>query len=224
MQIAIDGPVAAGKGTVARLLARKLDWLYVDTGAFYRAAAYLGKRNGVDWNDEEGIAKLAIKMKFEMRNPLKDEKDGRLVTLLVDGEDLSWKIRTEDIGQGASIVSAHKKLRRIMVEKQREIAKNQNVIMEGRDITFRVLPDADLKIFMTADERIRARRRYRQLLDRGQDVEYEKVLAELKERDLRDSNRRFDPLQVVPDAWVVDTTQLTIEQVVDKIVKRVKRN
>lgn len=221
--IAIDGPVAAGKGTVARLLAERLGWLYVDTGAMYRSAALLGLRHGLSLNDGEEISRLLEDSRLEMRNPSSEEKDGRLTTIVLDGEDVSWKIRTEEVGQGASKVAACKQVREVLVGKQRQIASTQNVVMEGRDITFRVLPEADLKIFLTADEEERARRRHKQLLLKGKDVDYETVLKDLKERDARDAGRKSDPLQVVDDAWVIDTTDMGITQVVDKILGRLEQ-
>ena len=149
-QIAIDGPVAAGKGTVSRLLAQKLGFLYVDTGAMYRATALLAIRHEIDLNDEDKVVAILKKSKLEMRNPLPpDEIDGRLTTVILDGEDVSWAIRTQECSEGSSKVAVLKKLRKVLVAKQQEIAKSQDVVMEGRDITFRVLPEADLKIFLT---------------------------------------------------------------------------
>lgn len=222
-QAAIDGPVAAGKGTVARLLAERLGWLYVDTGAMYRAAALLASRAGIDLSDSSAIALLIRKTGFEMRNPIDKERDGRLTTLLVDGEDVSWKIRTEQVSRGASVVAAHQEVRKALVAKQQAIAKRHNVVMEGRDITFRVLPDAQLKIFLTASETERAQRRHRQLLDRGEKVSYDTVLEDLRSRDDRDSKRMVDPLQVVPGAWVLDTTGMDIKRVVETILAKVRQ-
>lgn len=220
--IAIDGPVAAGKGTVSRLVAQKLKFLYVDTGAMYRMTALLGIRNQIDLGDENKLAQLIAKTKMEMRNPTKNELDGRLTTVFLDDEDVSWKIRTKEVSQGSSKVAIHPKVRKILVAKQQEIAKTQDVIMEGRDITFKVLPDAQLKIFLTANDIIRAKRRYQQLLIKGINVEFDEIYKELKQRDERDSQRKIDPLHIVPDAWVIDTSDLGIDKVVDVIVARVK--
>lgn len=222
-QVAIDGPVAAGKGTVARMVADRIGGLYVDTGAMYRVAAFLAEKAEVSWEDEEGVEGLVKKAKIEMRSPQGDkEKDGRLITIFVDGEDVSGKIRTEKMSEGASVVSVHKKVRDALVDKQQKIALRQTVVMEGRDITFRVLPKADLKIYLTAKEEERAKRRYEQLKSRGGEEEYEKVFSELKKRDSRDSSRKVDPLHVVSEAWVLDTTEMSINQVVDNIVARVE--
>ena len=221
-QIAIDGPVAAGKGTISRLVADKLNILYVDTGAMYRAVALLGIRNKIDLKDEEKLIPLVKKAKIIIKNPTKDKKDGRLATTLLNGEDVSWAIRTEEVSQGASKIAAHPKIRQILVKKQQEIAQNTNVIMEGRDITHKVLPNADLKIFLTANGIVRAKRRHFELLTRGVDVSYEEVLEELKKRDERDSCRSADPLKKVPDAWLIDTSDLSIKEVVNLIVSKAR--
>lgn len=220
--IAIDGPVAAGKGTVSRLVADRLGFLYVDTGAMYRVGAWMGLQHKVDWNDEKTIATLITEATIEMRNPTEEEKDGRLTTVIVNGEDVSWKIRTEEVSQGASAVAVHPLVRKVLVKKQQLIAKDQNVVMEGRDITHRVLPDAQLKIYLTASDTSRARRRHLQLLTKGTDISFEKVFTQLIKRDKQDMERKTDPLKIVPEAWVVDTSDLSIEQVVEIIVSKVK--
>jgi len=223
-QIAIDGPVAAGKGTVSRLLAQRLGFLYVDTGAMYRATALLALRHEIDLNDEDKVVALLEKSKLEMRNPLPPkELDGRLTTVILDGEDVSWAIRTQKCGIGASKVAVLSKLRQTLVKKQQEIASTQDVVMEGRDITFRVLPDADLKIFLTANLQARAARRHTQYLTKGMNITIEAVTSEIKERDTRDMQRKIDPLRIVPDAWVLDTSELKIEEVVDLIADKVQK-
>ena len=203
-QIAIDGPVAAGKGTVSRIVAQRLGFLYIDTGAMYRMAAYLAHKNGVSFEDEGKIVELINNAQMEMENPDEDEQDGRLITLILNGEDVSWKVRTEEISQGASIVSTHPKVRQVLVEKQQQIANGQNVVMEGRDITYRVLPDAQLKIFLTANPEARATRRLLQLQLKGFDVTLNNILTEINERDERDMGRSADPLQIVDDAWQLE--------------------
>lgn len=223
-QIAIDGPVAAGKGTVSRLLAQKLGFLYVDTGAMYRATALLALRQEISLTDEKKVVALLEKSKLEMRNPIPPiELDGRLTTVILDGEDVSWAIRTQKCGDGSSKVALLPELRRVLVQKQQEIAANQNVVMEGRDITFRVLPNADLKIFLTADIESRAARRHSQYLNKGMAISIEEVIEEIKERDKRDVQRETDPLQILPEAWVLDTSNLEIEEVVDLIIEKVKK-
>lgn len=221
-RIAIDGPVAAGKGTVARLVASKLGFLYVDTGAMYRVTAYIGIQQKIDFTDEHALVKAIQSSKIELRNPTENEKDGRLTTVLLNGEDVSWKIRTEQISQGSSKVAMLVEVRKELVKLQQHIAQSQNVVMEGRDITFRVLPEAELKIFLTASEVVRAKRRYTELQIRGEDTDFESVYQGLLERDRQDMERAADPLQIVPGAWVLDTSDLSIDQVVDMIVARVK--
>src|SRR3990167_8953430 len=220
--LAIDGPVAAGKGTVSRLVADRLAFLYVDTGAMYRVAAFLALEAGANLADEAVVTGLIAQVTIEMHNPLVAEKDWRLTTVVLNGDDVSWKIRTEAISDGASTVAAHPKVRAILVKKQQAIAKNQDVVMEGRDITYRVLPEAQLKIFLTGSDVIRATRRHLQLLTRGQDITYAAVLAGIKQRDDQDIHRVTDPLKKIPEAWEIDTSELSIEQVVDMIVARVQ--
>ncbi len=220
--IAIDGPVAAGKGTVSRLVAERLGFLYVDTGAMYRVTAYLALKNTITYTDETGLVQMLKQAKIEMHNPTADEKDGRLTTVVVDGDDVSWKIRTEEVSAGASQVAQLKHVREILVEKQQEIAKGQDVVMEGRDITYRVLPDAAMKIFLTGQDVVRAKRRHLQLQTRGTDTSFESVFSELIKRDQQDMERSVDPLKIIPEAWVVDTSDLAINQVVDLIVAKVK--
>lgn len=222
LQIAIDGPVSSGKGTVAWALAQKLRISYIDTGAMYRAAAYLAKKFGIAWEDIPSIVEKLQGVTIEIRQPTSEERDGRLCTVFVDGEDVSWKIRSEDIGLGASIVSQHTQVREILVAKQRAMARGRSVIMEGRDITTRVLPKAPFRIFLTASCEERARRRQKQLHERGVSLPYEKVLDDLRTRDRQDSAREADPLKVVPDVWVLDTTRLTIPQVVERILAHIR--
>lgn len=221
-QIAIDGPVAAGKGTVSRLVAKRLGFLYVDTGAMYRVSALLAHRNSIPFEDDTKVLEIVQQHKISMRPPTEEENDGRQCTVLLDGEDVSWSIRTPVVSTGASIVATHKILRAELVRQQQEIAKTQSVVMEGRDITFRVLPEANLKIFLTAQDQERARRRHEEMLGKGQDISYTKVYEELLSRDKRDMERDVDPLQIVPGAWVLDTTTLSIEAVVSAIVEKVE--
>ncbi len=220
-RIAIDGPVSAGKGTVSRLVAERLGFLYVDTGAMYRVAAFLAKKNEVPFTEEQKIIELITASQLDMKNPEEHEKDGRLITVILNGEDVSWAIRTEEISAGASEVSKLAGVRKTLVEKQQIIAENKDVVMEGRDITYRVLPDADLKIFLTASQTVRAKRRSLQLQTRGEDISFEEVLEDLIKRDKQDTERHADPLKIVDDALVVDTSDLSILQVVDLIEQKV---
>jgi cytidylate kinase len=218
--IAIDGPVASGKGTIARLVAERLHLLYIDTGAMYRMLGLAALRAKISLEDENALVEVLSRMRMEIRDPLETEKDGRLSTFLLDGEDVSWKIRTEEMSSASSQVAVFPKVRAEMVRRQQALAAHQNVIMEGRDITFRVLPNAQMKIYLTADLAKRAERRHVDLLRRGVDVTPTQVFEEMKVRDARDSGRMADPLQVGQDVWVLDTTNLSIDDVVDHIVQK----
>ncbi|MBP7700853.1 (d)CMP kinase [Candidatus Woesebacteria bacterium] len=220
--IAIDGPVAAGKGTISRIIAERLGFLYIDTGAMYRVAAMIAINNGVDFNDVTKLVDLIDKTEIKMHNPVDSEKDGRLTTVIANGEDVSWKIRTEDAGQGAAIVGQISEVRKVLVRKQQEISQTQNVVMEGRDITYRVLPNANLKIYLTGKDFVRANRRHIQLQSRGIDLSFNQVYMDLIHRDKIDMERDTDPLKIVEDAWVIDTTDLSIDQVVNLVVFKVK--
>ncbi len=222
LQIAVDGPVAAGKGSVARLVAQRLKMLYIDTGAMYRMVALLAKRHNIELSSESELTELIKQTKMEMRNPTEDELDGRLITVLMDGEDVSWAIRTEEVGVDAAKVAALAKVRATLVEKQQLIAANQDVVMEGRDITYKVLPNAQLKIFLTASPETRAKRRLLGLQSRGHDVTFEQVYQDLLDRDKLDTERAADPLKVVEGAWVLDTSNLNIDEVVELITERAK--
>ena len=220
--IAIDGPVAAGKGTISRLVADRLQFLYVDTGAMYRVTALIAHRAGVEFANEDAVVPLLQAATIEMRNPVADERDGRLTTVLLDGEDVSWAIRTEEVSRGSSKVAGLPLVRQILVEKQQQIAEGQNVVMEGRDITYRVLPDAQLKIFLTASDTVRAKRRHVQLLTKGTDSSFQTVFEDLLKRDKHDTERATDPLKIIPEDWVIDSSDLSIEQVVELIVAKVQ--
>ncbi|MFZ2199798.1 MAG: (d)CMP kinase [Microgenomates group bacterium] len=220
-QIAIDGPVAAGKGTTAKMVAARLGFLYVDTGAMYRGLTLYTIRKGVDWVNEIEVVKLIEndQPKVELRVPEGETKDGRLCTVLLNGEDVSWKVRTEEISHAVSPVAQYAKIRDYVNKLARQMASEQGVVMEGRDITGVVLPSADLKIYMDADPMERATRRHRELMTRGEDISLETVFSELVERDKRDMERN---LKKVPGVWVLDTTGMSIDQVAEVIVKRVE--
>jgi cytidylate kinase len=223
-QIAIDGPVAAGKGTTAKIVAQRLGYLYVDTGAMYRGLTLFIKNNNVLLTDEVGIAKLLAEKqpKVSLSIPTEEEKDGRLCTVKLNGEDVSWIIRTEEISKGVSVITQYGSVRDYITPLARKIGEEQNVVMEGRDITTVVLPEADLLVYMDADPNERAERRHRELLSRGEDISFEEVLADLNERDYRDSHRAIAPLKKALGAWILDTTGMTIDQVAEVIVQRVE--
>ncbi len=221
-QIAIDGPVAVGKSTIARILAQRLGFLYVDTGAMYRATGLLALREGADLSDEEGLVALLRNHTIALASPQGTQNDGRKITVYLDDEDVSWEIRTENVSQAASRVSQFAGVREQLVPQQQEIAQKHNVVMEGRDITFRVLPDAQLKIFLTASEEKRAGWRHEELLARGEDVTLEQIKTDLKDRDDRDMNRDVDPLHVTDDAWMFDRSSYTLEEAIDEIEKKAR--
>jgi len=212
--IAIDGPAGSGKSTTARLVAQKLGYIYIDTGAMYRALTLKVIELGIDPNDESLITKIAENTKIELLY-----ENGNLKVIL-DGKDVSEKIRSPEVTSLVSIVSAHPKLRDIMVKKQRELGRNGGVVMDGRDIGTVVFPDADLKIFMTADVRERAKRRQKELKAQGFDVEIEKLIKEIEERDKFDSTREIGPLKKADDAIEIDTTNLTIDEQVELVLKK----
>lgn len=224
ISIAIDGPVAAGKGTVAKSLAEKLGILYVDTGAMYRALALFIKQHQLTWDQESQICQELAKQKpkVELRSPLASEKDGRLVTVFLNNFDVSWEIREEAISLGTSQITKYKCVRDYMVPQQQNMAKNYSVVMEGRDITTRVLPKANLKIYLDASVEERVQRRYTQLLHRGEKISLNQVGQDLKKRDYEDKNRKIDPLIIAKDAWILDTTNLEVSQVIQKICDKLK--
>lgn len=224
-QIAIDGPVAAGKGTTAKLVAQRLGFLYVDTGAMYRALTLYAQRNEVTLTSEKDVVELLLREnpKVELRVPEGEEKDGRLCTVLLNGEDVSWKVRAEEVSKGVSVITQYAGVRDMITPIARRIAETQSVVMEGRDITSIVLPKAELKIYMEADAMERAKRRHRELLTRGEDISLETVYKDLMERDERDSHRAIAPLKKVAEAWILDTTGMTIDAVAEKIVAKVRQ-
>jgi CMP/dCMP kinase len=220
-QIAIDGPVAAGKGTVSRLVADRLGYLYIDTGAMYRALAYKARQGEINLTSEDSLVKLLQSTVIELHLPTDDQSDSRLSTVLLDGEDVSWQIRTEQCGKDASDISASLGVRQEMVALQQQLAQEQSVVMEGRDITTVVLPNANLKVYLTAHPLVRAKRRHLQLLVRGIDVPFEQVYEELVQRDKDNIERAHGSLMIHPEALVIDTSDLAILQVVDIITSRV---
>ncbi len=224
LHVAIDGPVGSGKSTVSPMVAKRLGFFYVDTGAMYRTTALLATRQNIPLDDQPKIVEALSQVKIEMRNPVGAEIDGRSITVLLDGEDISHQIRDNAIGPKSSTVAQLAKVREYLVEKQQAIAATQDVIMEGRDITYRVLPNAQLKIYLFASPEKRAERKYQQMVEKGTlpaGMTYEDVLQETITRDEADMNRETDPLKIVPDAWKLDTDDLTIDEVVDTIVAKI---
>ena len=210
--IAIDGPVGAGKSCIAALVAKRLGILYLDTGAMYRAVGLYMLRNGVDPHDAINVAKRAPLVHVDVRY-----EDGEQ-RMLLGGEDVSEAIRNNEVSMAASAVSAVAVVRHLMVSRQQEIARARSLVMDGRDIGTCVLPEATLKVYLTADAEERARRRCLQLAQKGVDVPLEQVLSELKARDHADMTRAVSPLRQADDAVLIDSTSLTVEQVVDRIL------
>ena len=208
--IAIDGPSAAGKSTVAKGVAKKLGYTYVDTGAMYRCVTLYALKKGVDCQDDEKVASL-----------LKDIKIDLLVNgeVLLNGEDVTKEIRTQEVVANVSFIGANKYVRLHLVEEQRKMALNKSVVMDGRDIGTYVLPNADVKIFQVASVKTRAERRYLENLQRGINLTKEEIEKDLERRDYIDSHREFAPLRKADDAISLDTSSLTIEESIDAIIK-----
>jgi cytidylate kinase len=204
--VAIDGPSGAGKSTLAKRLAQELGFLYVDTGAIYRTVGLAVRRRGIDPVDEAGVAALLPELSISMRYG----EDG-LQHMFLSGEDVTGAIRENEISAYASKAASLPAVRDFLLEMQRRTAREHDVIMDGRDIGTVVLPQADLKIFLTAAPEARAQRRYRELLARGQQADFDQVLAEVVERDRRDTERETAPLRLAEDAVTADTTALDLE-------------
>ena len=215
--IAIDGPAGAGKSTIAKRLAKELGYQYVDTGAIYRTVAYFLDLWGVSPKDIDGITRYID----ELTIGIEYDEDG-LQHMIMNGMDVTDDIRTQDISQKASLVSAHAIVRDVLLDMQRDVAKQYNVIMDGRDIGTVVLPKANVKIFLTASAEVRAKRRTDELTAKGQKANYNQILKEIQQRDYQDTNRPIAPLKQAKDAVKVDTSNLDIEGVVEAIKTIVK--
>jgi cytidylate kinase len=212
VKIAIDGPAGAGKSTVAQRVARQLGIIYVDTGAMYRAATFVALKEHCPIEDEYALRDLldSIDLTLKINNGLQH--------VYVNGEDVTEEIRSQEVTRLVSTVAAYPRVREKLVEMQRQIASRQDVVMDGRDIGTMVLPDAELKIFLTASIEERAQRRLQELEQKGITAEYSQLLNDIAERDRKDSERAVAPLKQAKDAVLVDTTGLTIDEVVDRIV------
>ena len=217
IQIAIDGPAGAGKSTVSLLLSKRLNLTYIDTGSMYRTVALLAHQNSIEFTDEKELITLLKKSTIDLLPP---KNTSRYCTVILNKVDVTSKIRSEKISWGSSVVAALPKIRKHLVKLQKTYAEKQSVVMEGRDITSVVLPNADIKIFMTASVKSRTQRRHLELVKKGEKQSLKKTLTQTKKRDQQDSSRKTDPLQIVPGAWLIKTTKLTINQVVDKIIDR----
>ena len=218
--IAIDGPAGSGKSTIAELLARRRGYLYFDTGVMYRAVTWAALLRGIPIEDEPAVTSLAEQLRIDVIPPTAD--DGRQYTVLADGVDVTWAIRTPEVDANVSPVSAYPGVRRALVAQQRRVAAGGRVVMVGRDIGTVVLPDADLKLYLDASVEERARRRWREVRARGKEAGYEGVLVSMRRRDKIDSSREVAPLCVAGDAVVVDTTDLSIEEVLAEVERLVE--
>ena len=216
INVAIDGPAGAGKSTIAKACAKELGFIYVDTGALYRAVALNALRNGV-LNDEKGIVEMLKETTVELKF---DETNTQRVFL--NGKDVSDLIRTPEISMGASNVSKIPQVREFLLELQRCIARENNVIMDGRDIATVVLPNANVKIFLSASAECRAERRYKELIEKGEKVTYEEVLADVNARDYQDSHREIAPLKPTKDSVMADTTSLSLAEGTELIKNIIK--
>jgi cytidylate kinase len=217
MIIAIDGPSGAGKSTLGRMLAKKLGLLYLDTGAMYRAAAYAAIDAGIDLGDAPKVAEIARNAKIELTG----EPDS--ISVFLNGIDITTEIRTLEVAQAASVVSVISDVRRVMVEHQRDIGESapRGCVLEGRDIGSVVFPKADIKFFLTAKPEARARRRYEEDKAKGRISTYEQTLAEINERDARDVSRKDSPLTIAEDAIVIDTSELDLSEVFERMLGEV---
>ena len=211
--VAIDGPAGAGKSTIAKQIARKLGYIYVDTGAMYRAMAYYLIQNQVDAADQEAIAAACQHADISICY-----QDGEQVVLL-NGENVNAYLRTEAVGNMASVSSVVPEVRKKLVELQQKLARETDVVMDGRDIGTVVLPDADVKVYLTASVETRAKRRFLELQEKGEPADLAKIAADIEARDYRDMHRDISPLRQAEDATLVDSSDMTIEQVVERILE-----
>ena len=209
--IAIDGPSASGKGTVAQLVAEQLGYHYLDSGALYRIVALAAHKEDISWNEEADIAELVPHLDIHFEHG----------EILLDGENVSAQIRTEQMGQGASQVAAHPQVRLALSDLQHGFRQAPGLVADGRDMATVIFPDAKTKIFLTASAEVRADRRYQQLIKKGVAADYTAILQDLQERDARDSQRSVAPLQQAADATLLDTSNLNIEQAVSKVLQAI---
>ena len=212
ISVAIDGPAGAGKSTIARRLARELGYRYVDTGAIYRTVAYFMDLWGVSPKDVDGVTRYID----ELTVGIEYDEDG-VQHMIMNGMDVTEDIRSQDISQKASLISAHAVVREMLLDMQQEVARRFNVIMDGRDIGTVVLPKATVKIFLTASAEVRAKRRTDELLAKGQKADYDTVLKEIRQRDYQDTHREIAPLKMARDSVKVDTSDMNLEQAVEAI-------
>lgn len=218
MQVAIDGPASAGKSTVAKIIAKNMGYIYLDTGAMYRACTLVAKQNHLAYDDQSGILKALNNNIISFKNIDDDQR------VYINDKDVSFDIRTPEITANVSQVSALTEIRKKMVEIQRKIAGENNIIMDGRDIGTTVLPDADVKIFLIASVASRAKRRYLDFKEKGINQNLTDIEKDIADRDYKDMHRKISPLRKAEDAYQVDTTDMSIDQVVNKLTQIIKKN
>ena len=218
MQVAIDGPASAGKSTVAKIIAKNMGYIYLDTGAMYRACTLVAKQNHLAYDDQSGILKALNNNIISFKNINDDQR------VYINDKDVSFDIRTPEITANVSQVSALSEIRMKMVEIQRKIAGENNIIMDGRDIGTTVLPNADVKIFLIASVASRAKRRYLDFKEKGINQNLTDIEKDIADRDYKDMHRKISPLRKAEDAYQVDTTNMSIDQVVNKLTQIIKKN
>ncbi len=216
MNIAIDGPAGAGKSSIAKLVAKKLSYVYIDTGAMYRTMALYFLKNGIDTKDEAKVSEHCEKIDIKITYENGEQQ------IFLNGENVSQEIRQEQVGNQASVVAAYGKIREKLVALQRDMAASTDVIMDGRDIGTVVLPDAEVKVYLTASSAVRAQRRYKELCEKGVECDIKKIEEDIIARDEQDMNREISPLRQAEDATLVDSSDMTIEEVVAAICALVK--
>lgn len=217
--VALDGPAGAGKSSIAKMAAKALDYIYIDTGALYRTIGLAASRNNIEPIPSQEVEDLLSKIKVDLTF-----NDQREQIVLLDNEDVSGLIRTPEVSMMASKISAIPAVRAYLLDLQRNMAKSHNVIMDGRDIGTVVLPDAKVKIFLTASSEVRADRRYKELVEKGMDVNYDDILKDVIERDYNDTHRATAPLKPAEGCVIVDTTDINFDQSVEKIISVIKEN
>ena len=214
-QIAIDGPAGAGKSTIAKRVAKDLSFVYVDTGAMYRSIGLYMLKNGIDIHDKDAVEKASEKADVRL-----SYIDGT-VHVLLNGEDVSTQIREEEVGKAASVVSAYPQVRKNLTALQKKLAETENVVMDGRDIGTCVLPDAFLKIYLTASPEVRGRRRFLELVEKGENPDLNEIIEDIRKRDQADMTREISPLKKADDAVEIDSSEMTIDEVVKAIEDRI---